>query len=116
MFVGGLGFGIAVVSAVLGYKLIGFEIVLPVQVAYFALMMLAVPQASISSLYGLSLSYGYNTLTSFSLADNLNANKGLIVMQRQPQFLQNVNYTYIPLLLLFLAAAITKLWVKEPVP
>lgn len=67
MFVGGLALLLGVLSGVLGYKLIGFEICLPLQVTYFTLLLLNVPQASLASLYGLDLSSGYNKLQSFNL-------------------------------------------------
>ena len=86
-FIGGLAFLFAIVSAILGYKLIGFEICLPVQVIYFSLLMLDVPQASISSLYGLVFSSGYNQLSSFNLQKQLGLEKGLIVVQKTPYFL-----------------------------
>lgn len=87
MFVGGFGFAIAIVSGIVGYKLIGFEICLPIQVIYFTMLMLDVPQASISSLYSLSFSSGYNRLSSFNILDQLSLDKGLIVLQRTPYFL-----------------------------
>lgn len=113
MFVSGLGLAVAVVAAGLGYKMIGFEICLPIQVTYFALILLEVPQAAISSLFGLTLSSGYNQLRSFAIRDNLSFDKGLVVLQKQPYFLDNCNFTYIPLIALFVAAGVSRAWVPE---
>ena len=78
---------LGIVSGIVGYKMIGFEISLPVQITYFSLCLLNVPYSAISSLYGLSFSTGYNTISSFSLKDNLDLDKGLIVLQKNNFFL-----------------------------
>ena len=55
-------------------------------------------------MYGLSFSTGYNQLESFELGNNLDLDKGLIVLQRNNFFLENCNFTYI-VLGLFIALA-----------
>lgn len=112
MFVGGLALLLGILSGALGYKIIGFEICLPVQVTYFSLLLLNVPQASMSSMFGLTLSSGYNQLESFDLLQNQNLDKGLIVLQRNYSFLDNCNFSYVPLAVLLVLSAITGIWVK----
>jgi hypothetical protein len=115
MFVGGLALALGIVSGVLGYKLIGFEICLPLQVTYFTLLLLSVPQASLSSLYGLDLSSGYNKLEPFNLLASQQLDKGLIVLQRNNNFLENCNFSYVPLAVFLILTAVTVIWVKEKV-
>ena len=87
LVVGGFALALAIAAGIVGYKMVGFEIVLPVQVTYFTLSMLNVPYSALSSLYGLSFSTGYNQVASFELLNNLNLDKGLIVLQRNNFFL-----------------------------
>jgi hypothetical protein len=108
--VGGLLF--AIVSSIIGYKMIGFEICLPIQIIYFNLSMLNVPYSSISSMYGLVYSTGYNQLSSFSLLDNLDLDKGLIVLQKNSFFLENCNYMYILVVLMMGLAMATRCFVS----
>jgi hypothetical protein len=62
---GGLAFIFAIVASVLGYKLIGLEMVLPIQLVYFSLVTINIPSSAMGSLYGLSFSNGYNRMKPF---------------------------------------------------
>lgn len=62
---GGLAFVFAIVTSVLGYKLLGLEILLPIQLVYFSLASLNTPSSTIGSFYGLSFSNGYNIVRAF---------------------------------------------------
>jgi hypothetical protein len=73
---------VALASSVLGYKLIGFEILLPVQLVYLSLSCLNQPASALGSLRTLSYSTGYNQLKAFNLNDNLSLTPGLMSMQR----------------------------------
>lgn len=72
----------AITSSVLGYKLMGFEILLPIQLIYLSLSHLNQPVSALGSLYTLSFSTGYNRLDAFSYLDNFNLTPGLMVLQR----------------------------------
>lgn len=72
----------AITSSVLGYKLMGFEILLPIQLIYLSLSHLNQPVSALGSLYTLSFSTGYNKLDTFSYFDNFNLTPGLMVLQR----------------------------------
>lgn len=87
IFVGAGGLIFAIVAAIVGYKMIGFEICLPIQIIYFSLCLLDVTYSSMASMYGLVYSSGYNQLSSFSLLENLDLDKGLIVLQKNNFFL-----------------------------
>jgi hypothetical protein len=113
MFVGGAGLVFAVVAGLVGFKMIGFEICLPVQVTYLSLCLLNVPYSALSSTYGLGFSTGYNQLSSFDLLSHLNLDKGLIVLQRTNFFIENCNFTYILLAVLLVAAVVARGFVGE---
>lgn len=72
----------AVTSSALGYKLMGFEMLLPVQLIYLCLSHLNQPVSALGSLYNLGFSTGYNKLESFNIYDNFNLTPGLMVLQR----------------------------------
>jgi hypothetical protein len=63
--VGGLAFLFAIVASVLGYKLIGLELLLPIQLVYFSLASLNTPSSTIGSLHGLSFANGFNKIKAF---------------------------------------------------
>lgn len=65
MMVGGASFIFAIIAGMVGFKMVGFELCLPIQVTYLTLCYLNVPYSSLSSLYGLSFSTGYNQISSF---------------------------------------------------
>lgn len=115
MMVGGASFIFAIVSGLVGFKMIGLELCIPIQVTYLTLCYLNVPYSSLSSLYGLSLSTGYNQISSFELLNYLNLDKGLIVLQRNNFFLENCNFTYVSLAILLLLSVLTYQCVKEKV-
>ncbi len=71
---------VALASSVLGYKLIGFEIMLPVQIMYLALSELSHTYSALGQLRTLNYSNGYNQLVPYSLASSAPA--GLLVMER----------------------------------
>jgi hypothetical protein len=79
--VGGFALFFAVASSVLGYKLIGFEVLLPVQVMYFSLAILNHTYSALGALRSLNYSNGYNKVgPGFSLADAPRMLPGMMVM------------------------------------
>jgi hypothetical protein len=65
MFLGGLVLLFAVIAGILGLKLIGWEIAMPVQISFFTFLLVNSPLSAINSLVGLSFSTGYNQLKVF---------------------------------------------------
>jgi hypothetical protein len=111
--IGGLALVFAIVSSVLGYKLIGFEIMLPIQLMYLSLSELNHTSSALGSLKNLSFSTGYNQIASFTLTNSMSVQPGLQVMQRTSEFLTNVNFSAAPLLVVITIALIFRLGIKE---
>ena len=65
MFVGGLALIFAIVAGIMGFKLIGWEIAMPVQLSFFTFLLINAPLSPLNSLVGLSFSTGYNQLRTF---------------------------------------------------
>jgi hypothetical protein len=65
MFAGGLSLIFAIIAGIIGFKLIGWEIALPVQLSFFTFLLINSPVSAINSLWGLSFSTGYNQLKTF---------------------------------------------------
>lgn len=108
-FVGGLALVFAVVSSVLGYKLIGFEILLPVQCIYLSLAELGHTSAALAALRNLSYSNSYN-LQPVLPASNP---QGLFILQRNTEFLSNLNFSAAPFILAIIMALFLRIGLKE---
>jgi hypothetical protein len=71
----------AIVSSVLGYKLIGFEVLLPVQIMYFSISTLNHTYSALGALRALDYSNGYNKIgPAYTLAEAVRSLPGLMVM------------------------------------
>lgn len=61
-----LGLGLGMVCAGVGYKLMGLELILPMQAAFFAEFGMANPPSYVSTLKNLKYSLGYNQLLPYN--------------------------------------------------
>jgi len=71
-----------VFSGAIGFKLIGWEICMPVQVVFLSFILQNEPLSALSSLVGLNLSTGYNQIQTFNTITSMGLDKGLMIMQR----------------------------------
>lgn len=91
MLVGIIVLVLALGTSLYGRKLMGFELILPVQCTYFGLSCLSGVTATIGQLKNLYYSTGYNTIPKASLNENSNY-AGLSVIGFQNEFLLNFNF------------------------
>lgn len=113
--VGAFALLLALVSSVLGYKLIGFEVMLPLQACYFALAELSRTFTALGALRSLNYANGYNQVAAFDFkeARGQGALPGLIVMERSSEFLANLNFAAVPLLVAMAVAVGMRLGIRE---
>lgn len=86
---------LALVAAFLGEKMMGIELILPIQAACFTLVTFPKNILSpISALWSLKFSNGYNSLDRFDLTTNYMLDSRVTLLQYSGQFLLNYNIMF----------------------
>lgn len=91
---------LALTASFLGEKMMGIELILPAQAAFFT--MATFPKtilSPISALWSLKFSNGYNSLQKFDLSTNYMLDNRVTIMQYSGQYLLNYNIMFLPLVL-----------------
>ncbi len=102
--------GLALISSFLGEKLLGIELILPVQAAFFSMATLPNKVLSpISALWSLKYSNGYNSLEKYDLATNYMLDNRITIMQYSGQYILNYNIMFLLLALVILIIGIIAL-------
>lgn len=95
--------GLALVSSFLGEKIMGIELILPCQAAFFTMATLPKNVLSpISALWSLKFSNGYNSIQKYDLATNYMLDNRITIMQYSGQFILNYNIMFSSLALVIL--------------
>jgi hypothetical protein len=109
--------GLALISSFLGEKLLGIELILPVQAAFFSMATLPNKVLSpISALWSLKYSNGYNSLEKYDLATNYMLDNRITIMQYSGQYILNYNIMFLLLALVILIIGIIALriaWLEK---
>lgn len=93
---------LAILASVLGLKLAGLELILPVQLIYFSLAAIG-PQASyVSALASLKYANGYSAIAAYDYDRTYSQDKNLVAMTYESEFLLSTNV----MLFLFVVALI----------
>jgi hypothetical protein len=86
-----LGLGLGVVCAAAGYKLMGLELLLPMQAAFFAEFGMANPPPYVSTLKNLKYSLGYNQLLPYDYSKYVGSNSKFAKFDFQIEMALNIN-------------------------
>lgn len=78
---GGLALLISLISSVAGYKMIGVELILPIQFVYFAMVCFKFPMSIIASFKGFAFANGYNKVIAWNLAQRYHMSSGLVIAE-----------------------------------
>lgn len=98
---------LALVAAFLGEKMMGIELILPIQAAFFTMVTFPTKILSpISALWSLKFSNGYNSLDKFDLTTNYMLDSRVTLLQYSGQYLLNYNIMFSLLALVILIIAI----------
>lgn len=94
-----LALGLGVVSSVVGYKLMGLELLLPLQTAFFTQFGMVNPPPYVSSLKSLKYSMGYNQLIPYNYEEYYNSTSKFAKFDYQVEMALNLNVMAVVLML-----------------
>jgi len=82
---------LAIFASVVGLKLAGIELLIPVQLIYFSLATLTYMPSYISTLANLKYSNGYSSIVSYDYFRTYSQHQNLVAIQYETEFLLSTN-------------------------
>lgn len=86
-----VGLGLGMVCAAVGYKLMGLELLLPMQAAFFAEFSMANPPPYVSTLKNMKYTLGYNQLLPYDYSKYVGSNSKFAKFDFQIEMALNIN-------------------------
>ncbi len=82
---------VAIFASIVGLKLVGIELLVPIQLIYFTLATIPAESTYNTALANLKYANGFNNIVSYSYFRTYSQNKSLIAMKYETEFLLSTN-------------------------